>query len=74
ATTFDIRNRGIIRGGSWADVVVFDPAIVQDNATFADPHHYATGFAYVFVNGVEVVNRDQHTGAKPGRCVRGGAD
>jgi N-acyl-D-amino-acid deacylase len=70
ATTFQIKNRGVIREGAWADLVVFDPATVQDNATFNDPHHYATGFAHVFVNGVEVVKEDQHTGAKPGRCVR----
>ena len=70
ATTFGIRNRGFVREGGWADLVVFDPAKVQDNATFESPHQYATGFAHVFVNGVEVVKDDKHTGAKPGRTVR----
>lgn len=70
ATTFGLKNRGILREGAWADLVVFDPAKVQDNATFAQPHQYATGFKRVFVNGVAVVKDDQHTGAKPGRAVR----
>jgi N-acyl-D-amino-acid deacylase len=70
ATTFGLRNRGFIREGCWADIAVFDPAKVQDNATFELPHQYATGFAHVFVNGVEIVKNDQHTGAKPGHAVR----
>ncbi len=70
ATTFALKNRGLIREGCWADLVVFDPAKVQDHATFEKPHQYATGFAHVFVNGVEVVRDDQHTGAKPGRALR----
>jgi N-acyl-D-amino-acid deacylase len=74
ATTFALKNRGIIREGGWADVVVFDPAKIQDNATFEAPHQYATGFAHVFVNGIEVVKDDQHTGAKPGRPVSRNAD
>src|SRR6185503_4607583 len=59
ATTFGIRNRGFIREGCWADLAVFDPLKVQDNAIFAAPHQYATGFAPVFVNGVEVVKHDE---------------
>jgi N-acyl-D-amino-acid deacylase len=74
ATTFGIKNRGFVREGCWADLVVFDPLKVQDNATFTAPHQYATGFARVFVNGVEVVRDDKHTGAKPGRPVRRNAD
>ena len=74
ATTFGIKNRGFIRQGCWADLVVFDPAKVQDNATFIAPHQYATGFARVFVNGVEVVRDDKHTGAKPGKPVRRNSD
>jgi N-acyl-D-amino-acid deacylase len=74
ATTFGLKNRGTVREGAWADLVVFDPAKVQDNATFESPHHYATGFAHVFVNGVEVVKDDRHTGAKPGRAVRRNTD
>jgi N-acyl-D-amino-acid deacylase len=74
ATTFALKNRGLIREGCWADLVVFDPAKVQDNATFEAPHQYATGFAHVFVNGVEAVKNDQHTGAKPGRALRRDAE
>ena len=70
AATFRIQDRGQLREGNWADLVVFDPAIVQDNATFSDPHHYATGFPAVIVNGVIVVKDDAHTGARPGMIVR----
>ena len=69
ATTFHIRDRGIIREGAFADLVIFDPAKVQDNATFDDPHHYATGFRAVLVNGVPVIKDDQHTNARPGKPV-----
>jgi N-acyl-D-amino-acid deacylase len=70
ANTFRLKNRGLIREGSWADLVVFDPAKVQDQAKFNDPHHYATGFAWVLVNGVPVVKDDGHTGARPGKVLR----
>ena len=70
ATTFGIHDRGQIREGNWADLVVFNPATVQDNATFSDPHHYATGFAAVIVNGAIVVKDDAHTGVRPGMIVR----
>jgi N-acyl-D-amino-acid deacylase len=70
ATTFGLKNRGFLRERYWADLVVFDPAKVRDNATFEAPHQYATGFAHVFINGIEVVKDDKHTGAKPGRAVR----
>ena len=70
ATTFRLRQRGLVKEGCWADLVVFDPAKVQDNATFSDPHHYATGFEAVFVNGIEVVSKDEHTGARPGHVLR----
>jgi N-acyl-D-amino-acid deacylase len=74
ATTFALKNRGLVREGCWADLVVFDPATVRDHATFEQPHQYATGFAHVFVNGVEVVRRDRHTGARPGRALRRDAE
>ena len=74
ATTFALRNRGFVREGCWADLVVFDPARVQDRATFTEPHQYATGFKHVFVNGIEVVKEDRNTGAKPGRPVRRNMD
>src|ERR1043166_30496 len=70
ATTFRLKNRGELREGNWADVVVFDPNKIRDAATFKDPHHYAIGFAHVLVNGVEVVKNDEHTGARPGKALR----
>jgi N-acyl-D-amino-acid deacylase len=71
AATFRLADRGLVRPGAWADLVVFDPAAVRDNATFKEPHQYATGFVRVFVNGVAVVENDRHTGARPGRALRG---
>lgn len=72
ATTFRLKDRGILREGAWADIVVFDPAKVTDQATFDNPHHYAVGFRYVLVNGVAVVKEDAHTQARPGKPVRRG--
>ncbi len=71
AENLGVRRRGRLEPGFFADVVVFDPATVRDNATFAEPHQYATGVTQVFVNGVQVVKDGEHTGAKPGRVVRG---
>lgn len=71
AADFGFAERGQIRPGAWADLVVFDPEQVRDHATYEDPHHYATGFAWVFVNGVAVVEQDRHTGARPGQPLRG---
>ena len=70
ANDFHFEGRGLVRSGSWADIVVFDPATVRDNATYDDPHHYATGFAFVLVNGDVVVEQDKHTGARPGQALR----
>ena len=70
ATTFRLKERGVVREGNWADLVIFDPAKVRDPATFNAPHQYATGFAWVLVNGVVVVKDDAHTGARPGRMLR----
>jgi len=66
-----LERRGNLTPGYFADVVVFDPAKVQDHATFDKPHQYATGVRDVFVNGVQVLKDGEHTGAKPGRVVRG---
>ncbi|MBT8471460.1 MAG: D-aminoacylase [Marinicaulis sp.] len=66
-----IRDRGQLAEGFYGDVVVFDPATIQDNATFAEPHQLATGVAHVFVNGVHTIKDEAHTGAKAGRVVRG---
>lgn len=70
ANTFRLKQRGELRAGNWADLVVFDPETVRDAAAFGDPHHYAVGIPYVLVNGVEVIRNGEHTGAKPGRSLR----
>ena len=71
ATNLSIRQRGWLKPGYYADVVVFDPSTVRDNATFARPQQLATGVTQVFVNGVQVWKDGKHTGARPGRFVRG---
>jgi N-acyl-D-amino-acid deacylase len=71
AGNLGIKDRGWLRRGYLADVVVFDPATIQDHATFAKPHAYSTGVRDVFVNGVQVLRDGEHTGATPGRVVRG---
>ncbi len=70
AQTFHLKDRGVLREGAWADVVIFDPERIQDEARFESPHHYATGIVEVFVNGVEVVKNDKHTEARPGMSLR----
>lgn len=71
ASNLSLDRRGWIKEGYFADVVVFDPATIRDNATFDKPHQYATGVRHVFVNGGHVVKDGKHTGATPGRFVRG---
>jgi N-acyl-D-amino-acid deacylase len=71
AANLRLHRRGNLKPGFYADVVVFDPAQVQDHATFDQPHQYATGVSEVFVNGVQVLKGGEHTGAMPGRVVRG---
>lgn len=71
AANLKIDSRGQLQTGYYADVVVFDPAKIQDHATFVKPHQYATGMLHVFVNGEQVLKDGEHTGAKPGRFVRG---
>ncbi len=71
AANLKLKKRGALTLGNYADVVVFDAATITDHATFADPHHYATGMQHVFVNGVQVLKDGEHTGATPGRVVRG---
>ncbi len=66
-----IRNRGFLKQGYFADVVIFDPATIQDKATFENPHQYAEGVAHVFVNGVQVLEDGEATGEFGGRVVRG---
>jgi N-acyl-D-amino-acid deacylase len=71
AENLKLKRRGLLKEGYFADVIVFDPAKVQDHATFEKPHQYSTGVRDVFVNGVQVLKDGEHTGAKPGRAVRG---
>ena len=71
AANLAIKDRGRLEPGLFADVVVFDPRSIQDHATYDKPHAYATGVQHVWVNGVQVVKAGEHTGAKPGRVVRG---
>jgi N-acyl-D-amino-acid deacylase len=70
ATVFGMKDRGILREGASADVVVFDPAAIQDRATYTDPHQLATGMDFVLVNGRLVVDGGRFTGALPGRVLR----
>ena len=71
ATNLKLQKRGELKVGNYADIVVFDPATVKDNATFAKPHQYATGVMQVFVNGIQVIKNGEHTNAKPGRFLKG---
>jgi N-acyl-D-amino-acid deacylase len=71
ATTFKLKDRGCLDKGCFADIVVFDPAKINDLATFDKPHQYSTGMVHVFVNGTQVLRDGEHTGAKPGQVVRG---
>lgn len=71
AETLKISERGRLVPGYFADLAIFNPATVGDKATFENPHQYAIGMEYVLVNGVPVLSAGEHTGAKPGRAVRG---
>jgi N-acyl-D-amino-acid deacylase len=71
AANLKLERRGALRPGYSAEIAVFDPARIQDHATFEKPHQYATGMVHVFVNGVQVLKDGEHTGATPGRVVRG---
>ena len=71
AANLGIRDRGSLKVGYHADLAIFDPATITDHATFETPQRYATGMRHVLVNGVPVLRNGEHTGAKPGRFVRG---
>jgi N-acyl-D-amino-acid deacylase len=73
AENLRLRDRGRLRPGYFADVVVFDPETITDHATFEDPHQYATGVTHVLVNGTPVIRDGEDTGALAGRVVRGPA-
>ena len=71
AQNLGLRRRGLLKPGYYADVVIFDPATIADHATYDDPHKLATGVRDVLVNGTLVLKDGKHTGATPGRVVRG---
>jgi len=71
AATLNIRDRGRLAPGHFADIAIFDAETIADHATFENAHQYATGVVHVLVNGVPVVSNGKHTGATPGRAVRG---
>ncbi len=73
AQNLSLKNRGMLRAGYFADVVVFDPTTVQDHATYENPHQLATGMDDVWVNGVQALRDGKATGAPSGRVVRGRA-
>jgi N-acyl-D-aspartate/D-glutamate deacylase len=70
AKLLKLADRGTLTEGVFADLVVFDPATIDDRATFEEPHQYPVGVEYVFVNGQLVVQRGEHTEARAGRVVR----
>ncbi|MGH8236063.1 MAG: N-acyl-D-amino-acid deacylase family protein [Steroidobacteraceae bacterium] len=71
AESFKLKDRGCLDHGCFADIAVFDPAKINDLATFDKPHQYSVGMVHVFVNGTQVLRDGEHTGAKPGQVVRG---
>ncbi len=71
ASRLKLKKRGTLKPGHFADIVVFNPATISDHATFDKPHQYSTGMLHVFVNGEQVLKDGEHTGALPGRAVRG---
>jgi len=71
AENLKLKDRGALKEGNFADIAVFDPATIQDHATYAEPHQFATGVHHVIVNGEPVLLDGEHTGATPGRFVKG---
>jgi N-acyl-D-amino-acid deacylase len=69
AERFGLSDRGVVREGAWADLVLFNAQTVADRATYTDPHQYPEGISYVVVNGVVVIDQGQHTGALPGQVL-----
>ena len=65
-----LKDRGILKEGYWADIVVFDQDKIKDMSTFENPHQYPKGINYVIVNGQMVVNKRNITGTKPGKILR----
>jgi N-acyl-D-amino-acid deacylase len=71
ASNLGIKKRGLLKSGYHADLAIFDYKRIRDHATFEKPHQYGTGMVHVFVNGVAVLRNGEHTGATPGKVVRG---
>jgi N-acyl-D-amino-acid deacylase len=71
AQILGLRDRGLLREGFWADIVIFDPQTISDMGTYANPHQYPKGIPYVIVNGKLVIENSEHTGALPGQVLRG---
>jgi len=71
ASNLKLEGRGSLEPGSFADVVIFDPQKIQDHASYDNPHQYSTGVVHVWVNGRQVLEEGEHTGATPGRVLRG---
>jgi N-acyl-D-amino-acid deacylase len=71
ADKISIPDRGSLKVGYWADVAVFDPNTIADKATYENPHQYSVGVQYVLVNGQVVLDNGAHTGARPGKVIRG---
>jgi N-acyl-D-amino-acid deacylase len=71
AEKISIPDRGSLKVGYWGDVAVFDPNTIADKATYEDPHQYSVGVQYVLVNGQVVLDNGTHTGATPGKVIRG---
>ena len=71
ADNLRVKERGSLQPGYFADVVVFDPEEIQDHATYENPHQYSIGVVHVWINGTQVLEDGEHTGATPGRVVRG---
>jgi len=72
AEVFGMVDRGVIRAGAFADLVMFDPATVADKATFEDPFQYPVGIDTVLVNGTVVLDEGKHTNARPGKVLKRG--
>jgi N-acyl-D-amino-acid deacylase len=73
ASHLRLADRGVIKTGMWADIVVFDPGVITDLATFEKPNQLSEGMQYVLVNGVPVIEHGRMTNALPGKVVRGPA-
>jgi N-acyl-D-aspartate/D-glutamate deacylase len=70
AAKLGLRDRGVLRPGAYADLALFDPQRVRDRSTYTSPFQYSEGIDYVIVNGQLVIDKGEHTGARPGRALR----